>query len=272
MDVAEHTIDVAGATFFYRRAPADTEVLYLHSVPTSSDDWLALLELTGGTAPDLPGFGRSAKPGNLDYSLTGLIAFVEGLLRQLDPGPVAIVGHGWGAAVGVLFAQRHPEQVTRLVLIDPVPLLEGFQWPAVARWLRRPALGELLMGSVTRWWLARILRGASADPGVWPDARVNAVWAQFDQGTQRAILRLHRSIDERGLAQAGSDLALTQPIALLWGERDPWLAPALAEPYARRLGAANVELLAGAGHWPWLESAAVRERVAALALGSAPPA
>lgn len=267
--MAEHTIDVAGAAFFYRRAPAGTEVLYLHSVPTSSDDWLELLELTGGTAPDLPGFGRSAKPGNLDYSLAGLVAFVEGLLRQLELGPVAIVAHGWGAAAGVLFAQRHPEQVTRLVLIDPLPLVDGFEWPAVVRWLRRPALGELLMGSVNRWWMARILRGASADPDAWPDARVNAVWAQFDQGTQRAILRLHRSIDETGLAQAGSDLALGQPTTILWGERDPWLPARLADPYARRLGA-TVEVLAGVGHWPWLESAAVRERLAALALGSSP--
>ena len=45
------------------------EVLYLHSVPTSSDDWAALLELSGGLAPDLPGFGRTSKAGNLDYSL-----------------------------------------------------------------------------------------------------------------------------------------------------------------------------------------------------------
>ena len=36
-------------------------VLYVHGVPTSSDDWLPFLDRTGGLAPDLLGFGRSAK-------------------------------------------------------------------------------------------------------------------------------------------------------------------------------------------------------------------
>src|SRR6202020_2267779 len=87
----EHTIAVAGASAFYRRAPArDTEVLSLHSVPTSSDDWTAPLELTGGLAPDLPGFGRSSKAGNLDYSLPAYALFVEQFLDALDVREVAL--------------------------------------------------------------------------------------------------------------------------------------------------------------------------------------
>ncbi|HEX4447787.1 MAG TPA: alpha/beta fold hydrolase, partial [Polyangiaceae bacterium] len=146
MGIDEYTIEIAEASVFYRRAPArDTEVLYLHSVPTSSDDWLALLELTGGLAPDLPGFGRTDKPGNLDYSLTAYVLFVERFLDALDVRKVVLVGHGWGAAIGLLFAQRHPGRVTRLAIIDAVPLLEGFEWPAIVRWTRRPGLGELIM-------------------------------------------------------------------------------------------------------------------------------
>ncbi|MFZ1996554.1 MAG: alpha/beta fold hydrolase, partial [Solirubrobacteraceae bacterium] len=165
MGVDEHTTDVAGASVFYRRAPArDTEVLYLHSVPTSSDDWSALLELTGGVAPDLPGFGRTSKAGNLDYSLQAYAVFVERFLDALAVPEVALVAHGWGAAIGLLFAQRHPERVTRMAIIDAVPLLDGFQWPAIARWWRRPGVGELLMGSVNRWLLARALRRGSATP------------------------------------------------------------------------------------------------------------
>ncbi len=59
----EHTIDVGGTPVFYRRR-AGADVLYLHSVPTSSDDWKDLLARTGGIAPDLPGFGRSGKAAN----------------------------------------------------------------------------------------------------------------------------------------------------------------------------------------------------------------
>ncbi|MGZ4169434.1 MAG: alpha/beta fold hydrolase [Solirubrobacteraceae bacterium] len=269
MGVDEQTIEVAGASVFYRRAPArDTEVLYLHSVPTSSDDWQAPLALSGGVAPDLPGFGRTGKAGNLDYALPAYAAFVEQFLDALALDQVALVGHGWGAAMGLMFAQAHPDRVARLAIVDAIPLLEGFEWPAIARWWRRPGIGELLMGSVNRWLLARLLRRGSGEPSAWPDARINAVWDQFDQGTQRAILRLHRSVDEAALAAAGAGLdALDMPALVVWGDRDPWLAPAFADAFARRLPHATVEHVPGAGHWPWLEDPEVGRRLAEFAAG-----
>lgn len=261
----EHTIDVSGTSVFLRRASGPTaDVLYLHSVPTSSDDWSELLTLTGGVAPDLPGFGRSDKPGHLDLSLTGQVTFVDSLLRALQLPPVAIVGHGWGGAIAVCLAQAHPARVRRLALLNPVPLLPGFVWPRPARWWRRPVAGELLMGSINRRWLARGLRRGSARPrDAWPDSRVDAVWEQFDQGTQRAILRLHRSVDARRLAELGAGLpALEQPTLIVWGEQDPWLPAEFADAYAPQLPNARVERAPGAGHWPWLDEPALRATIA----------
>lgn len=269
MGVDEHTIEVAGASVFYRRAAAaDAETLYLHSMPTSCDDWTELLALTGGVAPDLPGFGRTDKPGSLPYTLASYVTFVEDFLDALELPQVSLVGHGWGAAIGLLFAQRHPDRVQRLVIIDAVPLLPGFRWPAIARWLGRPGLGELLIGSINRWMLTRFLRHGSATPDAWPKARIDAVWEHFDQGTQRAILRLQRSIDEPWLARAGEDLGrLQQPALVVWGEQDPWLDPSFADAYGRHLGAATVERIPGAGHWPWLDRPELTTRLSAFLAG-----
>jgi pimeloyl-ACP methyl ester carboxylesterase len=228
--------------------------------------------VTGGVAPDLLGFGRSSKGGHLDYSLAAYADFVPRFLDALELEHVTVVGHGWGAAIGLMFAQRHPERVARLAIVNAVPLLEGFAWPRIARYCRRPALGELLMGSVSRWLLARTLRSGSAVPAAWSEARIDAVWDQFDQGTQRAILRLHRSVDERGLAEAGDGLAqLHQPALIAWGERDPWLAPAFAEAYAQRLPQAMLVRIAAAGHWPWLDDPRVTDQIAAFVGGPTPP-
>jgi pimeloyl-ACP methyl ester carboxylesterase len=270
--VDEHTIDLGGTPVFYRRhTGASANVLYLHSIPTSSDDWTELLALTGGIAPDLPGFGRSGKAAHYDYTLTGYATFVENLLDTLGLSEVTLVGHGWGAAVGLVFAQRRPERVDRLAIIDPVPLVPGFSWPGIVRWWRRPAIGELLMGSVTRWLLARLLRHGAVTSSAWSESRIDHVWEQFDQGTQRAILRLHRSVDEQSLAAAGDRLAdLHHPALVVWGEQDPWLAPGFADAYAQRLPAATVERVANAGHWPWLDAPKLTARLAAFAADAQP--
>src|SRR5579859_6296233 len=143
MHVDEHTIEVAGAPVFYRhRASAGTTVLYLHSVPTSSDDWLPFLELTGGLAPDLLGFGRSGKGGHMQYTLSAYVDFLEAVLDATETYAFNLVGHGWGGAIGLAFAQRHTDRVQRLAIIDAVPLLAGFQWPRIVRSWRVPAVGE----------------------------------------------------------------------------------------------------------------------------------
>lgn len=267
MGVDEHTIEVAGAPVFYRHAPcAGATVLYLHSAPTSSDDWLPFLERTGGLAPDLLGFGRSSKAGFLEYTLAAYVDFLERFLAATDGyNNLAIVGHGWGAAIGLVFAQRHPDRVERIAVVDAVPLFDGFSWPPLVRRLRRRGIGELLMGSVNQRLLARTLRAGSASPAAWPDARVAAVYEQFDQGTQRAILRLHRFTDAPTLAAAGGDLdQLWAPTLVVWGELDPWLDPSLADGYAQRLPRVELARVAAAGHWPWLDQPAVIERVTAF--------
>ena len=259
MSVDEHTIDLGSAPVFYRSAPASGAAppLYLHSVPTSSDDWSAFVELTGGIAPDLIGFGRSGKGVELVYSVAGITDYVERLLDALELRRVQPVAHGWGAAVALELAQRRPELVDRLVLFNPVPLVDQFKWPRFARVWRTRILGELAMGSTQRWQLARALRSGAVNPGAWPDQRIASVWEQFDQGTQRAILRLHRSVD--GLES--SLPALTQPTLVLWGREDPWFSVAHAGAYMKILPDAGLEEVDGAGHWPWLDRPELIERV-----------
>jgi pimeloyl-ACP methyl ester carboxylesterase len=262
--VDEHTIEVAGAPVFYRSAPTSSGAppVYLHGVPTSSDDWTPLLERTGGFAPDLIGFGRSSKAGNLDYTLSGLAEFLQRLLAELGLERVRLVAHDWGAGVALVFAQRQPKRTERLALCNPLPLISGFRWHWLARLLRARGAGELVMGATPRWLLSRTLRRACVSEAFSPD-RLRTIWDQFDQGTQRAILRLHRSAGERELPAAGDRIdALTMPALVFWGERDPWFPVELAQAYAQRLPRAELRTIADAGHWPWLEQSTVAEEIA----------
>jgi pimeloyl-ACP methyl ester carboxylesterase len=296
--VSENSREIDGLPVFWRSAPVENTTvaptLYLHGVPSSSEDWVAprerherrsprrsrwrrersqdervrahsyeagFLERTGGLAPDLPGFGRSGKPGYLRYTIGEYAGFVERFLDTLEVERVRMLVHDWGA-VGLAFAQARPERIERLVVCNAVPLLTGYEWHRTARIWRTPLLGEIAMGASTRRVLKRSTRAANATPGPLPDAWIDSAMEHFDQGTQRAILRLYRSSPSETLAAAGEHLhLLDMPSLVLWGMQDPYIPARFASAYAQALPSSELVELADAGHWWWLDRPDAIERV-----------
>lgn len=253
VEIPERRTEVAGLEVAWRQA-GDAPILYLHGVPTASWDWEPFLARTGGVAPDLPGFGRSAKPGDFDYSIAGYDRFLEAFCAAAGLERASLVMHDWGV-VGLALAQRLPERIERLVLTACVPLLPGYRWHRVARAWRTPVLGELTMGFATRLGFRRSLPREIAD----------RAYDDFDHGTQRAILKLYRSAPPEVLTRHGERLGeLRCPALVLWPTHDPYIGAEFGERYAAALGG-EVELeLVEAGHWPWLDRPELVERVAAF--------
>jgi pimeloyl-ACP methyl ester carboxylesterase len=272
--VSDHSGELGDLPIFWRRASAPqgtpatvAPALYLHGVPTSSDDWLPFLERSGGIAPDLPGFGRSGKPGYLQYTIEEYADFIERFLNMLEVQRVRMVVHDWGA-VGLAFARRHPERIERLVVMNAVTFLPGYRWHRTARIWRTPLLGELAMGTTTRWVFKQSTRKSNAKPGPMPEAWIDSVLAHFDEGTQRAILRLYRSSPSDVLAAAGAGLkTLRVPALVVWGERDPYIPTRFAREYADALGAELISL-PDAGHWWWFDRPDAIARVVAFLTAS----
>lgn len=261
-EVREQTAEIGGVPVFWRSAAGPAApALYLHGVPTNSDDWVGFLERGGGIAPDLPGFGRSGKPGSLAYTIAEYDRFIEDFLDHVGIERVSMVVHDWGA-VGLAFAQRRPERISRLVVINAVPLLHGYRWHRIARMWRTPGLGELLMGMTSKTIGRQLSRESNATPGPMPPEWVDTVYDHFDHGTQRAILRLYRSSPPDVLERAGRQLGdIGVPALVVWGERDPYIPTRFAAAYAKALGGATLQEEPGAGHWPWIDRPELVEQV-----------
>ncbi len=276
-EVSDHAGELDGLPVFWRSAPlpagADDSPLplYLHGVPSNSDEWVGFLERSGGLAPDLPGFGRSGKPGNLQYTIEEYARFLERFLDLVEVERVSLVVHDWGA-VGLAFAQAHPERIARLVVINAVPFLPGYRWHRTARLWRTPLLGELAMGATTRSVMRFSTREARPGRAPMPDAWLDTVFDHFDQGTQRAILRLYRSSPGDVLAAAGAQLGrLEMPALVVWGQADPYIPIRFARAYAEALPASELLELPDAGHWPWLDRPDVIDRVVDFLTAADPP-
>ena len=273
LEVAERTGEVAGLHTHWREAPASgpAPILYIHGNPTASWDWLPFLEQTGGVAPDLPGFGESAKPADFEYSNAGYADWLEAFTERIGLSRFSLVLHDFGGALGLTFAQRYPERVERLVLFSGHPLLPGYRWHWLAQVWRRRGLGELFMAMSSKWGFKQISRQSNATPGPLPDWFIDRFWRDFDRATRRTILRLYRASPPERNARDGERLGeLRCPALILWPTRDPYVGPEWGERYADALGGdVRLEMIENAGHWPWLDRSDVVDKAARF-LQSAP--
>jgi pimeloyl-ACP methyl ester carboxylesterase len=217
-------------------------------------------------AMDLPGFGRSERPGpeRFDSTMRSYGDFVEAFLERMGISEHSLVVHDWGG-VGLLPAQRHPERIRRLAVINAVPLLPGYRWHRTARLWRTPVLGELS----NRLWSRRLadfsLRESRGDRSRHDPAFVDLIWDHLDRGTLDAVLRLYRSAPSDELEAAGSRLgAIEAPALVIWGQSDRYLPARFGRAYAERLPNSELVELPGVGHWPWRDDPAVIERLVAF--------
>jgi pimeloyl-ACP methyl ester carboxylesterase len=253
MEIAERQGEIGGVDVRWRTA-GDAPILYVHGVPTAGWGWDPFLERTGGVAPDLPGFGRSGKPGDFDFTIRGYDRFLEAFCDEVGLERVTLVMHDWGA-VGLAFAQRMPERIERLVLTAVVPFVPGYEWHRVARAWRTPLLGELAMGFTTRFGFRRALPAEIAD----------RAYEEFDHGTQRAVLRLYRASPPEVLARHGERLGeLRCPALVEWPTRDPYIGAEFGQRLGDALGGETRLELLDAGHYPWLERPELIDRVASF--------
>ena len=143
------------------RAEAPPLVL-LHALGEESSDWGPVAQALASSwrvyAPDLRGHGASDWAG--PYMIEQLAADLAALLDVLELEHVALGGHSVGGPPAYLYAARHADRVTHLVLEDPAP-----PWPRGPRVVARPE------GPLPFDWDVTALSNEFTDPQVssWRD-------------------------------------------------------------------------------------------------------
>jgi pimeloyl-ACP methyl ester carboxylesterase len=264
-------------------------VLLLHGFPEFWWSWrhqLPALAAAGyrAIAVDLPGFGRSYRPRGVSaYSVSHLADVMAGLLDTLGiDRAAAVVGHDWGGVIGYRLAARHPDRVARLAVLNaPHPALLARGLLRHGQALRSayvvpflvPGLAERAFAAGDGALLRRTLRAFRAttvpDDELEPylEAARDAEWLRGGLAMYRAMaLSLAaRAPVVRQLTPLAGDRAagdrVAAPVLVVWGERDPFLAPHLAEPPQDEVPHARVERLPDASHDVMLDAP---ERVNAL--------
>jgi haloalkane dehalogenase len=230
-------------------------VVFFHGEPTWSFLWRKVIPPVREAgyrciAPDLPGFGRSDKPTDIDwYSYDQHTASVAALLEELDVREATIVVHDWGGPIGLRLAVEQPERIARIVVLD-TGLFTGHQkmndaWLQFRDFVARTE--DLPVGLLVR-------RACKRDPG---DEVIAAYEAPFPNAAAKAGARAFPLIlptsPEMPGAEAGQRVldALredTRPKLVLWADSDPVLPPTVARAFTAALGA-EIDHMLDASHF-----------------------
>jgi pimeloyl-ACP methyl ester carboxylesterase len=228
--------DVGGLRVHARVAgPPDAPPLVLvHGLAVSGGYFAPLFtELQGSAriwAPDLPGFGRSARPRE-PLDLAGLAALISAWLDAVGVRRAVLLGNSVGCQIIVRIAAGAPERVAALVLTSPTI-------DATARSAPR---------QVARWFLAAV-----REPWrLWPLVAVEYVRAGL-RATWRLFESALRDRPESALNR------ITAPVVIMRGARDPIVGEAWAASLSRSAPHGNlVEVPDGVHALPFDAPAAV---------------
>ena len=92
------------------------------------------------------------------------------------------------------------------------------------------------------------------DPGLPEEHRDQIIEHMLVPGTKRAVVELYRSTGEHAIEPYIDRLAeFTGDVLIVWGDNDAYIGSEQAEEQRQIFRNARVEVIAGAGHWPWLE-------------------
>ncbi|WP_242112283.1 alpha/beta fold hydrolase [Luteimonas aquatica] len=233
-------------------------VVFVHGNPGAIDDWAALLPAIEGfsrvVAMDMPGYGRAERPRDFDYTVRGYARYLGRLLDHLSVERAHLVLHDFGGPWGLRWMLDHPRRVASLSLIDS-GLMPGYRWHRYARIWQTPVLGEIFQLLATPGVLRASLNRDNPRP--LPRGFTDRVAAFSDWGHKRAVLRLYRA--SRQVAAifpeaARTPVDATLPVCVLWGERDPYLPVRYAQLQREFFPQAEVHVLPGLGHWPFVEA------------------
>jgi pimeloyl-ACP methyl ester carboxylesterase len=259
--ITKNSLKVGALEWCYRDlAPVGVDqpptVILLHGLPAQSLMWRELMPALaeGGMrsiAPDWIGFGNSSKPEKRDFAYTPdafIAAFAE-MVDALKLDRFSLVIQGFLGTVGIQYALRYPDRVSKLVILN-APLATSAKLPWPLQQLGLPIAGEMLTQDPLA--VERILETGSQ--AVIEDEYLEIYRKPYLKSSApgRSLLATIRNLK---LAESLTEIMtglpnLDLPIQILWGTNDPWLDLTQAESLVKSLKQAELIKLATAAHYP----------------------
>lgn len=235
-------------------------VLFIHGLGSSADRWLDIpeaLSLHGlhTVALDLPGFGLSDKPEDIDYTIDRFVQVVADFMVKAgmeENGTTSIVGHSLGGYIAAQLTAKHRNLVDKVVLIDTSGMLDG----------PTPLLRKYLDAAMnpSRESVGAVFEQLVADPIRIPEALVDGFIYRISQSGAKHAFKsafgnsVNMKIGADTLKQIGDRKI---PTLIIWGRQDRLIPLEHSRTFQEAIKGSNVVIVEDAGHAPFAEKPAV---------------
>lgn len=213
-------------------------------------------------APDMAGFGYSARPAGLVCDVELWAEQIVSLLDALGLERASVVGNSFGGAIALRAATRHPDRVHKLVLMGsvgvPFTLTEGLDavWgyqPSVAAMHRLLQL-FLFNRELATHDLAELRHRASIEPG-FQDS-----FAELFPAPRQRWIEALTTPDEQ-------IRALTHPTLVVHGRDDQIIPFSNSLRLAELIDGAHLHVFGHCGHWSQIDQKDAFNRLVGEFLG-----
>jgi proline iminopeptidase len=212
---------------------------------------------------DPRGSGKSARPASkTQMSTYDMVEDLEQMRRYWDLKSINVLGHSHGGAIALLYAERYPDHVRKLILVDSC--LPGFDASAIVRQFmdRRKddvryvfSIENLKQQVPTNEdQFQKYFR--AIQPFYFHNPYKNVPSFLETKTVNPSSWAYHASVDcDRLKPQRQSETlsAIRATTLILVGSEDPFCSPVVADQIYQGLPQSKLIVLREAGHFPWIE-------------------
>ena len=227
-------------------------LVLLHGFAANKDYWPAVAKFLVPhfrvIAPDVPGFGESARHPELRYAVDDQVERLRAFVQQLGLGPFHLAGNSMGGHLAAAYAARYPQDLKSLWLLAPAGVETAE--PSELQGMIMRGDNPLLVRDAAGY--ERLLRLCVARPRYVPGPFLRCLAARaVAEGPFNAKIFADWLAKPAWLEARVEGLKV--PTLVLWGDEDRLLHVSGAAILGRLIPGSRVVVMRATGHVPMLE-------------------
>lgn len=194
---------------------------------------------------DLPGFGRSDKPDDVNYDLDFFVAALNGFIKALDLGKVILLGNSLGGAIALGQVLAYPNTVERLVLMAPGGVEERetyFQMEGIQRMVEVYGRGPMGVAEMREVMSLQLYDASALSDDILAERSAVAVTQPANLFSTMLVPNMTERLHE-----------INCPVLGFWGTNDKFNPHEGVHKFLDNLPNSRFIMLNRCGHWVQVE-------------------